>query len=217
MDKESFKQVLLIDTCGQFTGVCFCLDETIRYQLKIPNRELSANVLAAIQKGLRHISWSPHELTAIGVVAGPGSFTSVRVGISVAQGMNEALGIPVMVVSRLQILSRIAGMSDGLAILDAGRGEFFVREEPDGKESLQPLKSLEAMLASRVIVVAEAQTAKQLGLSSAVLYELSASDALRVMIEMYYSGRVESQITPNYVSLESDIYTPTHMRLHDVG
>jgi tRNA threonylcarbamoyladenosine biosynthesis protein TsaB len=216
MGEELFNRVLLIDTCGQSTGVSFCHGASLIHQQGIANCEISANIIATIQEGLHHVNWSLREPTAIGVVAGPGSFTGVRVGVSVAQAMGEALEIPVMAISRLRLLSCIAGLTDGLAILNAGRNEFFVREEPDAKEYLQPLKNLESMLASRVIVVAEAYTAKLLGLSNAMLYEVTASDALNVIIETHCRDQVQPKIAPNYVSSASDIYETTRVRLHDV-
>ncbi len=58
-------------------------------------------------------------------VNGPGSFTGVRVGLSAVKGLAEAAGIPVVAVSRLEMLAWKAGTE--AAALDAHRHEVFLR------------------------------------------------------------------------------------------
>ena len=69
-------------------------------------------------------------LDAIAVSRGPGAFTGVRLGISLAQGMALALGRPVVAVSTLAALALRAGATDGqhvLAAIDARMGEVYWR------------------------------------------------------------------------------------------
>jgi tRNA threonylcarbamoyladenosine biosynthesis protein TsaB len=47
-----------------------------------------------------------NDIEGIAVSSGPGSFTSLRVGISTARGMAFSLGIPIVGVSSLEVLSR---------------------------------------------------------------------------------------------------------------
>jgi tRNA threonylcarbamoyladenosine biosynthesis protein TsaB len=67
-----------------------------------------------------------------GIVAvnGPGSFTGVRVGLSAVKGLAEGAQIPVVAISRLEVLSRKSGVPS--AALDARRGEVFLRLELAG-------------------------------------------------------------------------------------
>ncbi len=74
------------------------------------------------------------ELDAVGVVGGPGSFTGVRSGMAVAKGFCEAAALRLAVVSRLEVLADAAALKDGLAVLDAGRGELYVRDAGSGRE-----------------------------------------------------------------------------------
>lgn len=73
-----------------------------------------------------------HELTAtdlslIAVGRGPGGFTGVRLGLSLAQGLGIASGVPVWPVSSLAALALNAALPEThvLALLDAKKGEVY--------------------------------------------------------------------------------------------
>ena len=65
---------------------------------------------------------------AIAVGRGPGAFTGVRLGISLAQGMALALGVPAVAISTLAALAMRADAGEGervLAAIDARMGEVY--------------------------------------------------------------------------------------------
>lgn len=64
------------------------------------------------------------DLTAVGVVIGPGSFTGIRLGIAYAKGLAIGLKIPVVGVSLFDLY--LAAAPDAFVALDSGRGDFFV-------------------------------------------------------------------------------------------
>jgi tRNA threonylcarbamoyl adenosine modification protein YeaZ len=63
-------------------------------------------------------------LTAIGVVVGPGSFTGIRLGIAYAKGLGIGLNIPVVSVNAFELYLESA--PDAFVAIDSGRGDFFV-------------------------------------------------------------------------------------------
>ena len=67
---------------------------------------------------------APTDLEALVVGTGPGSFTSTRIGLSVARGVGLALGIPGAGVSTLAALA--TAHPGGYPIVDARRREVFV-------------------------------------------------------------------------------------------
>ncbi len=72
------------------------------------------------------------QLGAIVAVNGPGGFTGVRVGLAAVKGLAESARIPVVAVSRLEVLAAKAGVAS--AALDAHRDEVYLRVgEPDGQ------------------------------------------------------------------------------------
>jgi tRNA threonylcarbamoyladenosine biosynthesis protein TsaB len=61
----------------------------------------------------------PGEIEAIVVGTGPGSFTSIRIGLATARGLALALGVPVAGSSTL------SAFGGGTPVIDARRGEVF--------------------------------------------------------------------------------------------
>ena len=68
------------------------------------------------------VKW--RDITAIGVVVGPGSFTGIRLGIAYAKGLAMGLNIPVVGISAFDLY--LAATPDAFVAIDSGRGDFFV-------------------------------------------------------------------------------------------
>ena len=78
----------------------------------------------------------------IGVTAGPGSFTGLRVGLAFAQGLGAALDRPVVGISTLDALAASAGpLPASAALIDARRGQVYARFWRDG-EAQGPAEAL---------------------------------------------------------------------------
>jgi tRNA threonylcarbamoyladenosine biosynthesis protein TsaB len=121
--------VLGIDTCGPAGSVALGSLTNNRIeilsQIGLEGRTYSATLVAAIADVLGQNGLELGQVGCIVVVSGPGSFTGVRVGLSAAKGLAEGAGIPVIAVSRLQVLSHKSGIAS--AALDAHRHEIFLR------------------------------------------------------------------------------------------
>jgi tRNA threonylcarbamoyladenosine biosynthesis protein TsaB len=80
-----------------------------------------------------------------GIIAvnGPGSFTGVRVGLSAVKGLAEGNKIPVVAISRLEVLSRKSGVP--ASALDAHRGEVYLRLERIGSAPAEILAGCEEL------------------------------------------------------------------------
>lgn len=64
------------------------------------------------------------DLTAVGVIVGPGSFTGIRMGIAYAKGLGIGLNIPVVGVNAFELY--MYETPDAFVAIDSGRGDFFV-------------------------------------------------------------------------------------------
>jgi len=122
--------LLGIDTCGPSGSVALGrLTEPhsveILAQVELAGRTYSATLISAIQELLNAHQVLLSQIGCLTVMNGPGSFTGVRVGLATVKGLTEATGIPVIAVSRLDVLARKAGAPS--AALDAHRHEIFLR------------------------------------------------------------------------------------------
>lgn len=121
--------LLSIDTCGPSGSVALgrVAREGVEIlgQIKLEGRSYSAMLVAAVSELLARSGVELKNLTATVAVNGPGSFTGVRVGLSAVKGLAEAAQIPVVAVSRLEVMAAKAGLES--AALDAHRHEVFLR------------------------------------------------------------------------------------------
>lgn len=88
----------------------------------------SVEVPPAIARSLSQQGMVPGDLTAIAVAKGPGSFTGLRIGMSIGKGLCLALDIPIIAIPTLHIVTYAAG-DPGYpvyAVLQAGRGRICV-------------------------------------------------------------------------------------------
>ncbi len=127
--------LLAIDTCGPTGSVALgrLSGKTVEIlgQVELEGRGYSSTLVAAVGELLAHGGVTLRDVSAIVVVNGPGSFTGVRVGLAAVKGLAEPTRIPVVAVSRLEVL---AAKSDVLwAALDAHRSEVYLRMGQDSE------------------------------------------------------------------------------------
>ncbi len=111
-------------------------------------------VLARLDAVVKRAGSSPDELDAVVAARGPGSFTGLRIGLSLAAGLAYARHIPLYLADSLPILARRAGGDPAtVALRSAGRGEVYAWRNGEPAQRL-PADELAAWLpaAARVIV-----------------------------------------------------------------
>ena len=103
---------------------------------------------------------------------GPGSFTGVRVALSVAKGIAAGLGLPLWGVGSLDVLARAAGLSDlpVCAVLEAGRGRYatglYRGLEPSEPPRSATLDELLACIGEPTLVIGELAAAARTRLAA---------------------------------------------------
>lgn len=87
----------------------------------------AVSILSLIDETLHQAGIGLHELGAVAVSIGPGSFTGLRIGVSVAKGLAIARGLLITGVSTLEVLAASVPSGEGFVcpLLDARRGEVY--------------------------------------------------------------------------------------------
>ena len=120
--------LLALETSTEACSVALVHGEQIIARSEIAPRRHAELVLPMADALLAEAGLSRHALDCIAVGRGPGAFTGVRLGVSLAQGMALALNLPVVTVSSLLALALEAPPDDEaaiLAVIDARMGEVY--------------------------------------------------------------------------------------------
>ncbi len=118
---------LSIDTASEMASVAVSQEGQLLAELTwLCRRNHTVELLPTIERLLGQAHAKREDLTAIFVCLGPGMYTGLRVGISTAQGLAYALGIPTMGIGRLELDAYPHAAFPGpiIAVHRAGRGEL---------------------------------------------------------------------------------------------
>ncbi len=111
--------IFIINTSGN--GLEFVLDN---HHKAVTVEKQSIALPAVAEQFLTECGAKWSNLTAIGVVVGPGSFTGIRMGIAYAKGLALGLNIPVVGINAFELY--LAATPDAFVAIDYGRGDLFV-------------------------------------------------------------------------------------------
>lgn len=126
---------LFIDTSTERGVIAFRENNKILFERELPFGPIQSKFLLPYLTESLSFLPSPLPLDAIGVGIGPGSYTGIRLGVSVAQALAYCWKVPVVGISSLEGFVP-ASLSEGryAAVLDARIGGiYFQIGEIDGK------------------------------------------------------------------------------------
>lgn len=120
--------ILGIDSSGPVASCAVMADDRIVHSIAL-NHGLthSEALMPAVDEALRASGLTCADIDAFAAVAGPGSFTGVRIGVCTAKGLAHAAGKPCAAVHALEALAMNFYGFGGLIcpILDARRGQVY--------------------------------------------------------------------------------------------
>ncbi len=117
---------LFIDSATANLVVAIIIDEKIKYFFNEHTaNDTSSVIMKVIADAFKTANITPQELDKIFVSTGPGSFTGIRVGLTVAKTMAFALNVPVIPISSLEIIASSTPNNSNIALIDARRGYVY--------------------------------------------------------------------------------------------
>lgn len=141
--------ILAIETSTMMGSVALTHDRELlaEYQIGI-KATYSDTLFPVIDHLLNHTGKSIRDIDAFAFAQGPGSFTALRIGISVIKGMALATGKPVVAIPSLDGLAHHIGFSNLLIcpLIDARRDEvytaFYKRKDGHSLTKLTPDRAI---------------------------------------------------------------------------
>ncbi len=118
---------LLIDTTTSNVTVAIIENNKIlfNYQNTIIS-DMSSKILPIIEAGFNSVNFNLRDIDKIFVVNGPGSFTGIRVGVTIAKTIASALNKNIITLSSLEYMATTFTDKKYLVpIIDARRGNVF--------------------------------------------------------------------------------------------
>jgi len=118
-------KLLALDTSTEYLSIALWLDGEIIDRDLLAGQTHSQLILPMLGEMLEASGLSLKGLDGIAFGEGPGSFTGLRIGCGIAQGLAYGAGLPVVGVSTLLALTQQTDAERVIACLDARLGEVY--------------------------------------------------------------------------------------------
>ena len=209
--------LLLIESSNEICSVALSQEKSI-IQEKYIDKPNSHSVYLApfVNEVLNNATMSTNELDGVVISDGPGSYTGLRIGSSLAKGICLGAGIPLMAVSTLKGLAQKAlndypSVAQAIALVDARRSDAYIgvynqQLKPIIKEQFITINSELKIEKSNAVVVGsgamkfinELDVKKELKHSESVLYAKDLLD--EAMLKWAKQDFVDlTSYEPNYI------------------
>ena len=143
-------RILAIDTATEACSVALSDNGSTHAHFELCPREHTQRILPMVQDMLTAGDLSLEQLDVLAFGRGPGSFTGVRIGIGIAQGLALGADLPLTGVSTLATMAQGAWRKTGatrvLAAIDARMGEVYWAEYQRDEQGIWHGEETEAVL-----------------------------------------------------------------------
>lgn len=121
--------ILAFDTATEACSVALIIDRQISERFIVAPREHSIHILPMVDSLLKEAGIILSNIDVISFGSGPGSFTGVRIGIGIAQGLAFGADLPLLGISTLATLAQGAKRETGanrvLSAINARKGAVY--------------------------------------------------------------------------------------------
>jgi tRNA threonylcarbamoyladenosine biosynthesis protein TsaB len=129
MSVNSMSNILVLDASSAWCSVALSAKGTLYSAAEMQPRKHAQLIMPMIDDICQQAGIKPRELDGIAFGKGPGSFTGLRIAISVAQGLSLATGARLFGISSLEALAwegmKQLSIQQMLVIMNAHMGEVF--------------------------------------------------------------------------------------------
>ncbi len=132
--------LLAVDTSTTQVGLAlYNEDEVIAEMMWSSKQHHTTQLASALSDLMKRCDVSMDKIQALGVAIGPGSFTSLRVGVSLVKGIAFARNIPVIGIPTLDVIASAQPLDKKplISVLQAGRTRLAYRVYQSNKKQWQ--------------------------------------------------------------------------------
>ncbi len=136
---------LAIDTSTEQAGLALSTVEGVYTHSWPASRAQTTTVLPEIDRMVAEANMVPADITGLIVATGPGTFTGLRVGLSIAKGIIAARQLPLVGIPTLEIVFAQHPDDDIVAVLPAGRGRVVWQRRGEAPVNSSMVELIEAV------------------------------------------------------------------------
>nr|WP_218958692.1 tRNA (adenosine(37)-N6)-threonylcarbamoyltransferase complex dimerization subunit type 1 TsaB [Ursidibacter maritimus] len=219
------KTILALDTATEACSVALLHQENISTLDELSPRTHTQRILPMIDELLKQANLTIKQVDLLAFGRGPGSFTGVRVGVGIAQGLALGAELPVVAVSNLLAMAESAyqqlGKTEVVALIDARMNEVYFAQfgrNEDGwfevvsEQVCSPEKAIEQIQVDRNPVVVGTGWAAYSQFAEAnlplVVTDITLPSArymLSLAEQAYQQGKTQSAIEIEPVYLRNEV------------
>lgn len=118
-------KILAFDTSTEYLSLVLWREGEVSAREQLAGQTHSSLILPQLREMLDEAGLELADFDGIAFGAGPGSFTGLRIGCGVAQGLAFGAGLPVLGISTLMALAAASSREKVIACLDARMGEVY--------------------------------------------------------------------------------------------
>ena len=189
-------KILAFDTCLDKTYITLAEDDKVlRSETIVSDGQNyhSAYLISTIVKVLKELNLTPKDIDMIATDIGPGSFTGIRACTTVARVLAQQLDIKAVGVSSLEILSKILGGND-LVALDARKNKAYIYDG-DIKGAIE-LEQVDELVKGRTLITDNSLLERfSQYTDKAVSYQVSDYPLGEILAKLAYEKAVNNEET----------------------
>ncbi|MGO2321347.1 tRNA (adenosine(37)-N6)-threonylcarbamoyltransferase complex dimerization subunit type 1 TsaB [Vibrio casei] len=133
-------KILALDTSTENCSVALMINDQMFTRSEVAPRDHTKKILPMVDEVLKEAGISLHDLDALAFGRGPGSFTGVRIGIGIAQGLSFGAELPMIGISTLAAMAqacyRVNQSGQVVTAIDARMSEIYwaqyIRQDDGG-------------------------------------------------------------------------------------
>jgi len=128
--------LLAIDSASSILSIAVSCGDKVHYTEIEAGMKHSELVMELIDSRMKEASLQPEDLDGVLCMGGPGSFTGLRIGYSIAKGLALSLGVPFAPVPTLDCIA-LPFCNNGavLAVMQARKDAYFYAVFKDGERA----------------------------------------------------------------------------------